>query len=59
MSKIINEIGNKYGFLTVIKRAENTPGGKAQWLCECDCGNQVIVKGVSLRRGDTKSCGCY
>lgn len=30
------------------------------WLCECDCENhtRAIVKGSSLRRGHSKSCGC-
>lgn len=53
-----NEIGNKYGRLTVLKRVENNYRGDAQWLCQCECGNQVIVKGVSLRSGHTRSCGC-
>ena len=28
------------------------------WICECDCGNEVIVWGTHLRNGHTKSCGC-
>jgi hypothetical protein len=31
---------------------------KAKWLCECVCGNFKVVRGRSLRNGDTKSCGC-
>lgn len=53
-----NEIGNRYGRLTVIERAENTPDRKAQWLCKCDCGNTGIFQGTKLRSGHTKSCGC-
>lgn len=53
-----NELGNKYGRLTVIDRAENTTDGKARWLCQCECGNQCIVIGKLLRSGHTKSCGC-
>ena len=59
MSKIIDERGKKYNFLTVIDRAQNDASGRAQWLCQCDCGKMVIVKGSSLRNGKTKSCGCY
>lgn len=55
---VINEIGNRYGRLSVLERAKNNHRGEAQWLCQCDCGNQVIVKGVSLRTGHTRSCGC-
>jgi len=54
-----NEIGNIYGYLTVIARAENDKDNRAQWLCQCKCGNQVVVRGKSLRQGNTKSCGCY
>lgn len=55
---VINEIGNRYGKLVVLERAENNKYGDARWLCQCDCGNTTIVKGVSLRNGHTKSCGC-
>ena len=54
-----NEIGNTYGYLTVIERAENTKEGRAKWLCQCKCGNTVVVLGKHLRSGNTKSCGCY
>ena len=61
MPKLIDETGNKYGDLVVIKRAENHigPNGKSkvQWLCKCSCGNEIITLGDSLRGGRTKSCG--
>lgn len=48
--------------LTVIKQADDyiNPKGvhDAQWLCLCECGNQVIVRGYALKSGRTKSCGC-
>lgn len=53
-----NEVGNTYGYLTVIERAENTKEGRAQWLCQCKCGNTTVVLGKHLRSGNTKSCGC-
>ena len=28
------------------------------WLCRCECGNERIVLGKSLRNGHTSSCGC-
>ena len=54
-----NEIGNTYGYLTVVERAENTKEGRAMWKCKCKCGNETIVLGKHLRSGNTKSCGCY
>lgn len=53
MGKIIDEIGKTYGYLTVIARAENTKDKRAQWVCRCKCGNEVIVTGKLLRNGHT------
>ena len=47
--------------LTVIKRADDfigKDGREVQYLCRCDCGCEVIVRGKYLRNGHTKSCGC-
>lgn len=42
-----NIIGNKYGMLTVLARAEDYKYGnnriKTRWLCKYNCGNEVIV----------------
>lgn len=45
-----NLIGKKFGKLTVLERAENATDGHAQWKCQCDCGNIVIVNSSSLQR---------
>lgn len=45
-----DETGNKYGYLTVLKRVHNHRGA-ARWLCQCDCGKQTEVDGVCLRNG--------
>ena len=58
MSKVIDLTGKTFGKLTVLSRAENDKYGKAQWLCQCQCGNQKIINGASLRKGLTQSCGC-
>lgn len=56
--------GRRIGRLTVVKQAEDyiTPNNApiSQWLCQCDCGNEIIVRGISLtrRKNTTKSCGC-
>lgn len=55
---MIDMIGKRFGRLLVIERAENSSDGRAMWLCQCDCGNQKIVLGKSLRRNLTQSCGC-
>lgn len=59
MSKMIDETGNTYTYLKVLRRGKNNKSGRAQWICECKCGNIVEVVGSQLRSGKTKSCGCY
>ena len=58
MAILKDEIGNTYGYLTVIERAPNNKEGRAMWKCKCKCGNEVVVLGKHLRSGNTKSCGC-
>lgn len=58
MSELIDITGQRFGKLTVIKRAESYRSRNAMWLCRCDCGNEIIASGSNLRRGDRKSCGC-
>lgn len=55
----IDMTGMKIGRLTVVSRAENTKQNKAQWLCRCDCGNEVVVSRRHLKDFSTLSCGCY
>lgn len=53
----IDETGNRYGNLVVLSLAE-TENHAVEWNCRCDCGNESIVRGKTLRAGGTKSCGC-
>lgn len=32
---------------------------QAYWVCDCDCGNEIIINVGKLKSGNTKSCGCY
>lgn len=59
MGKRIDMVGKKCGRLTVIRFAGINKYKYAMWLCKCECGNEVVVDGKSLRSGNTKSCGCY
>src|ERR1700749_1840516 len=58
---LLNLIGQKFGRLTVIERAEDVfqPSGRKiiRWLCQCSCGNTKIVNRSALT-GGTQSCGC-
>ena len=53
-----NLIGQKFCRLTVIEEKGKNKHGSYMWLCQCDCGNKVIIDGKNLRNGHIKSCGC-
>lgn len=58
MPKKIDLTGQRFGQLVVIKESPERKSGRVCWECQCDCGNTIVVKGLSLKNGDTKSCGC-
>ena len=58
MGRMKDETGNTYGRLKVIEVSHKGRGGY-YWSCVCDCGERCVVLGTDLRRGHTKSCGCY
>ena len=58
----IDLTGQVFSKLTVIEYAGTKPSGKqtkTMWHCKCECGNEKIVAGASLKNGTTTSCGCY
>lgn len=50
-------IGQRFGKLVV---QDLQPDGR--WLCECDCGNSIMVSSRNLKKaaalGQMRSCGC-
>lgn len=59
MGKKIDLTGRKFGRWTVIKEAGKSKSGDLKWKCDCDCGNVRVVSSINLRRGLSKSCGCF
>ena len=57
-ARTIDLSGRRFGMLVVISRGENHPSGVPRWLCRCDCGTELLVRGAMLRRGTSRSCGC-
>ena len=53
----LNLQGGVYGRLAVIDKAPSQSKGTL-WNCLCDCGQVSVVRGTSLIKGGTKSCGC-
>ena len=60
MGRCVDLTGQKFGKLTVIKKEKSSADGDSKWLCECECGNSIIMQGASLRKTVVipKSCGC-
>lgn len=62
MANHVDLTGQRFGLLTVVKKEkdyiQSNGRRRIQYLCRCDCGNEIIVKGDSLKGGHTKSCGC-
>lgn len=48
----------RFGKLIAIKPIKHQNSDKYYWICKCDCGNIVEVRGTSLTNGNTQSCGC-
>lgn len=59
MPKFRDLSNQRFGKLLAVSLAGKNPQGKALWLCQCDCGNQKIIRQTSLTSGDTTSCGCH
>lgn len=49
--------GRKFGRLTVISFS-HSKSGVAFWDVQCDCGAQRRIRGMSMVKGRTRSCGC-
>lgn len=52
---VIDLTGQRFGRLIAKSWAE---GSDKKWVCTCDCGRVVEVRGAGLRTGRAKSCGC-
>jgi hypothetical protein len=50
--------GKRFGYLVVVRKTGRQQQRKGVWLCQCDCGNEKIIRGDSLKSEATRSCGC-
>lgn len=58
MGKIIDLSGQRFG-RWLVKKHIGIKYGYRSYLCICDCGTEREVASVSLRNGNSISCGCY
>lgn len=56
--RIIDLVGKRFGYLTVLERGHTDINRNVYWKCQCDCGAIKEIAGSNLRGEKTKSCGC-
>ena len=49
--------GKVFGKLRVIGKSDKSDR-RLRWVCECECGNIIVLKGDTLRQNLQQSCGC-
>jgi hypothetical protein len=50
--------GKRFGRLKVLN-IDTSNKKRVCWICQCDCGNKITVFAFNLKKGNTKSCGCF
>ena len=51
-------VGQRFGLLTVVEKAEETQNNYLLWRCACDCGGEILANTKQLSRGTISNCGC-
>ena len=60
MAALIDMTRRKYGRLTILERVPTTRKvDDVRWRAKCECGTVTVVGGRDVRRGRTRSCGCW
>lgn len=47
--------GASYNRWTLVRRADDS----RKWICRCQCGTEKILDPYHIKKGVSKSCGCY
>lgn len=56
--KLSYKVGDRLSNWTVIALAPTIDSKGTRWLCRCACGTTKTLYQSSMKRGETKSCGC-
>ncbi len=56
--QVIDISGQRFGRLVAVQFVAVNSDGKAEWDCQCDCGNTVTTTSDRLRHGGKDHCGC-
>lgn len=55
---MIDLTNQSFGKLKVIQRDNSKNTAAVYWICKCECGKEVSVRGDRLRKGEKTNCGC-
>lgn len=55
---ILDLIGHRFGKLIAIEKVNKKINNYNCWLCQCDCGGNIMASVRDLNVGAIKSCGC-
>ncbi len=58
MPTFIDISGKRFGRLLVLHRVSKFGEERMLWKCRCECGNEIVTMGQSIKNGSTRSCGC-
>lgn len=58
MPELIDLTGRQFDRWTVVRYGEKRNGNHL-WWCRCHCGTEKLIYSGSLRRGLSRSCGCF
>lgn len=58
-SRALDLTGQRFGRLFVDTWSHKDAYHKPYWICTCDCGTIVTVRGTHLVGNKIKSCGCW
>ena len=58
MSRRLDLTGQRFGRLVAVRDVGRNKYGTRIWECHCDCGATTRSLTITLRSGNTKSCGC-
>lgn len=56
--RFIDLTGQIFSRLTVLEFVGINKNKRADWLCQCSCGNKKVLEGKLLRSKQIRSCGC-
>lgn len=51
--------GQRFGRLVALYRIGKNPRGYSLWYFQCDCGSRAFKVLADVRRGKSRSCGCF